>query len=162
MKKFMMPLAALTLLMVAGCSQKKEKVNEWESTEFQLSMTAEDSTAIVQLGDECMAALKEGKMDAALDMLCLYDDSLKTVQPLTDETRAAYQRRFAMFPVRDYKLSYFSFREEGLNDLKYDVFFGAAEAGSPKTSFMFNPVKVDGQWHLSVKTAMQDMDETMR
>ena len=30
--------------------------------------------------------------------------------------------------------------------------------GVPKTSFMFNPVKVDGQWYLTVKRADQNID----
>ena len=59
-------------------------------------------------------------------------------------------------------LVYISFTESGLNDAKYEVQFGPDEAGAPKTAYMFNPVKVDGQWYLCVKGANQAVDEWNR
>lgn len=109
-----------------------------------------------------MTYLQMGQIDQALDMLCMYDDSLKEVSPLPEEMRSSYKRKFTMLPVKVFELSYFSFSEEGLNDLKYNVSFGAEIVGAPRTSYMFNPVKIDGVWHLCVKSSMQDIDELMR
>ncbi|MBQ8486592.1 MAG: hypothetical protein IJ533_02955 [Prevotella sp.] len=161
MKKIVFFVSALLLIGVSACKEKKSQA-PGEPTEFQLGLSAEDSTSIVKLGDECMTYLKNGKIDEALGMLCQYDDSLNEIAPLSEEQLASYKKKFLMFPVREYQLAYFSFTEEGLNDLKYDVVFGPEAAGNPKTSYMFNPVKVNGEWHLSVKTAMQDVDEQMR
>ena len=159
-KKFVL-LVALFAISFVSCKRSTTPA-PGEPTEFQLGMTAEDSATIVNLGDSCMTYLKDGKIEQALGMLCLYDDSLEQISPLTDEVRASYQKKFIMFPVREYELSYFSFTEQGFNDLKYNVIFGPEAAGSPKTSYMFNPVKVDGEWHLAVKNAMQDVDQMMR
>ena len=73
-----------------------------------------------------------------------------------------YSRKFKMYPVLDYKRQYFSFMLEGCNDVKYEVTFATAEqAGTDKpatTMFMFNPVKIDGNWKLCVKTASDEFD----
>jgi hypothetical protein len=51
---------------------------------------------------------------------------------------------------------------EGCNDVKYEVTFATAEqAGTeeaPKTMFMFNPVRIDGEWKLCVKTPQDSID----
>lgn len=161
MKKILIPIFVLTILGLASCKDKPTSSVNTQS-EFQLGLTNEDSTTIVNLGDQCMNLLKEGQIEQALDMLCLYDDSLKEISPLTDDVRASYQRKFTILPVKEFEMSYFSFSEEGLNDLKYNVSFGADVVGAPRTSYMFNPVKVGGKWYLSVKTSMQDVDELMR
>ena len=73
------------------------------------------------------------------------------------------RRQFKMFPVLDYKRQYFSFMLEGCNDVKYAITFATAEqAGTkeaPVTMFMFNPVRVDGEWKLCVKTTKDEIDE---
>jgi hypothetical protein len=73
------------------------------------------------------------------------------------------RRQFKMFPVLDYKRQYFSFMLEGCNDVKYSITFATAEqAGTkeaPVTMFMFNPVRVDGEWKLCVKTTKDEIDE---
>jgi hypothetical protein len=159
-KKYLLLVAFIALGLVS-CKRSNAPV-EGAPTEFQLGMTAEDSATIVKLGDSCMTYLKDGQMEQAIGMLCLYDDSLEQILPLTEEARANYQKLFTMFPVKEFNLAYFSFTEQGFNDLKYTVVFGPEAAGSPKTSYMFNPVKVDGEWHLSVKNSMQDLDPMLR
>lgn len=161
MKKIFLPIVAFLTIGFVSC-KKTAAPAPGAPTEFQLGLTSEDSAQIVELGEQCMTLLKDGKLDDALNMLCLYDDSLEQIAPLSDEVRGSYQRLFNRFPVMEYKLSYFSFSEKGLNDLKYSVVFGPEAIGSPKTSYMFNPVKVDGQWHLSVKNAMQEVDSLLR
>ena len=55
---------------------------------------------------------------------------------------------------------------EGCNDVKYSVTFATAEqVGGDKpatTMYMFNPVKVDGEWKLCVKTPTEEVDEAYR
>lgn len=155
MKKYLLPLMAIALVAFAACTGTDKKT---DSQEYQEGLTAQDSTIMLQKCDSCMQLLSEGRIEDALDMLVEYDDSLQQVSPLSDETRASYKRKFTLFPVIKYDLQYVSFMEAGLNDAKYEVQFGPDEAGAPKTAFMFNPVKVDGQWYLCVKTANQAFD----
>ena len=158
MKKVFIPLLTIAIVLFAAC--KGEQKNE--SQIYQENLTAQDSTIMLQKCDSCMQFLSEGRIDDALAMLVEYDDSLQQVSPLSDETRASYLRKFSLFPVLKYELKYVSFMESGLNDAKYEVQFGPDEAGAPKTSFMFNPVKVDGQWFICVKSADQSIDELNR
>ncbi len=160
MKRFVFPILAAAVLLMASCEGNKKEVDL--RTDFQKSLTAEDTTAMLQLTDSCMQLLKAQKIDQVLDLLVEYDDSTKSVTPIPDELRKGYEGKFKMFPVVDYERSYYSFKEEGLNDVRYDVTFGTEEMGSPKTAYMFNPVKVDGKWYVSVKQSSQEIDEMNR
>ena len=115
------------------------------------------------LADNCMKLLKEKRIDEALSMLNEYDDTLKSVKPLSKETEQRLHRTFRVFPVLEYNLSYFSMQLEGLNDVKYNIIFAKEDHpeqnGKPQTSFMFNPVKLDGTWYLCVKRSDQEVDE---
>ena len=158
MKKVLLPIMAIVLVLFAACKGETKT----SSQIYQEGLTAQDSTIMLQKCDSCMQLLSEGKIDKALAMLVEYDDSLQQVSPLSEETRASYMRKFTLFPVLKYNLVYISFTESGLNDAKYEVQFGPDEAGAPKTAYMFNPVKVDGQWYLCVKGANQAVDEWNR
>ena len=115
--------------------------------------------------DDAMEALKAKNIDKVLASLCEYNDSTKEVKSLSTETAQRYRRQFTMFPVLSYERKYYSFQLEGCNDVKYEVVFATAEqAGTEepaKTAYMFNPVKIDGQWVLCVKTADEEIDRTM-
>lgn len=161
MKKFYLPFIALILVFFVSCRDQKT-ASEIAGNEFQQGLTSQDSIKVLQMSDSCMAFLKAGQIEEALNMLFEYDDSLKQVSPLSMEARAQYMKKIMMFPVIDYSLSYFSFTEEGLNDVKYKVVFGPVEAGAPKTAYMFNPVKNDGNWYLCVKSSTQAVDSLLR
>ena len=154
MKKVLLPIMAVAMVLFVACKGDQKSAIQI----YQEGLTAQDSTTMLQKCDSCMQFLSEGRIDDALSMLVEYDDSLKQVSPLSDETRASYKRKFTLFPVLKYELKYISFTEQGLNDAKYEVQFGPDEAGAPKTAYMFNPVKVDGQWYLCVKNANQAVD----
>ena len=116
---------------------------------------------MLALCDQCMETLKAGQVDKALSMLHLYDDSTRTVLPLSEQKERELRRTFKLFPVVKYTRAYYTFTTEGLNDVKYNIEFFEKEAGDPTPNsigFMFNPVKVEGQWYLTVKEADQDID----
>lgn len=121
---------------------------------------------MLQLCDQCMELLKAGKIEEALDMIYYYDEEKHEVKELTKAFRGSFRHMFKMFPVYEYARSYYSFQLEGCNDVKYMVTFEEMEDPSEpnpyKTSFMFNPVKVDGQWYVTMKMATQDIDESRR
>lgn len=151
--------AAILTLMACG---NKQKTREQQIEEFRSTLTTEDTTQMLKLCDDAMESLKAKDYDKVLSSLYEYTDSTKEVKPLTEKTAKRYRRLFRMFPVLDYTRKYYSFQLEGCNDVKYEVTFATAEqAGTDKpatTGYMFNPVKVDGQWKLCVKTADEDFD----
>ena len=154
-------LVVFIMSVVAACNQKSQSHVD-KTKEFRDGLTEQDTAQMLKLADDCMELLKKKDVEGALSMLNEYDDSTGSVQPLSEQTRAKYQRLFKMFPVYKFERSSYSFILEGLNDVKYDIIFADEEHpevnGVPKTSFMFNPVKVDGQWYLTVKRADQNID----
>jgi hypothetical protein len=117
---------------------------------------------MLKLCDDAMEQLKNKEIDQVLATLHEYNDSTEEVTPLCEETRKRYENTFKMFPVLRYRRIYYSFQLEGCNDVKYDVTFATAEDAGTKedavTSYMFNPVKIDGEWYLCVKTAQDKID----
>ena len=116
---------------------------------------------MLKVCDDCMELLKAKKIDDAIASLYEYDDSLKQVSPLSEETAKRYKRVFSMFPVIDYTRAYYSFQLEGLNDVKYTVKFSSQDT-TATTAYMFNPIRLDGQWYVTVKRADQEIDESHR
>lgn len=156
----------VAFLFVATSCTNRQKTREEQVEEFRSSLTTEDSTTVVRLCDDAMELLKAKKIDEVIAGLYEYDDSLKEVKPLSEQMARRLIRKFKMFPVLDYERQYFSFMLEGCNDVKYDVTFATAEqAGTEKpatTAYMFNPVKIGGEWKLCVKTAHDEFDTTKR
>ena len=109
-----------------------------------------------------MEQLKQKNIDQVLASLFEYNDSTKELKPLSDKMRNRYQRIFQRFPVLEYERQYFSFMLEGCNDVKYQVTFATAEqlgSNQPATTmYMFNPVRVNGEWKLCVKNADDEFD----
>jgi len=160
-KLFYVVMSVAVALLVASCSQK-QKTKEERIEEFRSELTSEDSTIMLRLADNAMEQLKGRNIDQVIASLYEYTDSTQEVKALTEKTAKRYRRMFAMFPVLDYKREYYSFMLEGCNDVKYKVTFATAEqAGTsepPTTMFMFNPVKIDGEWKLCVKTPEDEFD----
>lgn len=163
MKKYTTIIIAVAALVLLSACNKKEKTREERIIEFRSELTAEDTTAMLSLADNAMEQLKGKKIAEVLASLYEYNDSTKEVKKLTPETASRYERVFKMFPVLDYKRQYYSFMLEGCNDVKYEVTFATAEqVGTDKpatTMFMFNPIRIDGEWKLCVKTPLDQVDE---
>jgi hypothetical protein len=110
-----------------------------------------------------MELLKGKKIDEVIASLNEYNDSTRELLPLSDSMKKSLKRRFKLFPVLDYRREYYSFMLEGCNDVKYKVTFATSEQSgtgeAPTTMFMFNPVKVDGEWKLCVKAPEKEVDE---
>lgn len=155
-------LFTLTLGMGAGIlsSCKSEKKPAAESAEeFKSGLSATDTTDVISLCDACMQTLKAGNIDEALEMIQMVDSNLN-VLPLDEANVKRLRKTFKFFPVINYRLDKIAFNTSGLNDVKYIIeFTEAVESDSaPNTiGFMFNPVKVDGKWVLTVKQASQEV-----
>lgn len=164
MKKYsILFIAVAALLLTTACSNKKAKTRQEQVEEFRSMLTASDTTQMLQLCDNAMELLKGKKIDEVVASLYEYNDSTKEAKPVTEATAKRYTRMFNMFPVLSYSRRYYSFMLEGCNDVLYDVVFATAEqAGTekaPTTTYMFNPVKIDDEWKLCVKTLNDEIDQ---
>ena len=167
MKKYIIFILACVLTTcLFSCKGKKDKTTAEEIYEFRSQLTQEDSIAMVKLCDDAMELLKNKKFEQVLASLYEYDDSTKEAKPLSELSRKKYLKTFETFPVLQYRRNYFSFMLEGCNDVKYEVEFATAEqAGTsepPKTAYMWNPVKIDGEWKLCLKTEHDKVDNQFR
>jgi endo-1,4-beta-D-glucanase Y len=161
MKKINYLLIAVAVLCLGTACSNKNKSREERVEEFRGMLTANDTTQMLQICDNAMEQLKGKKIDEVIATLYEYNDSTEELTPLTDQVKKRLARRFKMFPVLTYNRQYYSFMLEGCNDVKYEVVFATPEqtgADSAKTMYMFNPVKVDGEWKLCVKTSKDDID----
>ena len=116
---------------------------------------------MLSLCNSAMEQLKQGKIDDMLLGLSEYDDSTKQVLPISERMLNRFRHQLKRFPVKDYELQYYSMMLEGCNDVKYKVTFATGEqtGGDPATTmYMFNPVKVNGEWRLCVKTQNDEFD----
>lgn len=164
--KFFTVFAALLMVFAySSCtSGSKSKKTGYASPEmeFRNSLTAEDTVNMLKLADDCMELLQKKDIDGAISMLNAYDDSTKEVTPLTDDVKKRLRHLFTVFPVLKYEREYFSFMLEGLNDVRYKIWFAEekdpAKNGEPVTRLMFNPVLVDGEWYLCIKNQGQGYD----
>ena len=130
--------------------------------EFRSTLSTSDTTQMLRLCDEAMEQLKNHSYEKVLSSLYEYNDSTKEVKPLSETLMRQYRSNFETFPVLEYRRVYYSFLLEGCNDVKYEVIFATPEQTGTdepaKTAFMFNPVKIDGQWYLCVKTEKDKLD----
>lgn len=152
MKKFFFfTTTVLTIIMVASCNSGTSSTpkSASPSDEYISGLTSSDSTQMKKLCNDCMELLKHRDIDAAVSMLQYYDEATHNVLPLSTEERARMMRLFVNFPVLSYNCKETTFIEEGVNNVKYEVMFDLEDHA--KTSFMFNPVKVNGTWYLTVK-----------
>lgn len=154
---------SIGVLCFASCGnkQKKEQTREDMIEEFRAELTLEDTTQMLTLCDNLMEQLKAKNYSEVLGSLYLYDDSTHEVSALSENIQKRYERKFKMFPVLDYKRQYYSFMLEGCNDVKYEVTFATAEQTGDKpatTMFMFNPVKIDGEWKVCLKNPEDETD----
>ena len=167
MKKLILfSLSLILILSFGSCSGDKKKSREQQVEEFRMELSKEDTAQMLKLCDTAMEQLKAKDYNQVLASLYEYTDSTQEIKPLSEKTRKRYLNKFKTFPVLEYTRIYYSFQLEGCNDVKYAVTFATAEqAGAPepaKTSYMFNPVKVDGTWKLCVKTPADQIDMTLR
>lgn len=171
MKTKVLTLFAITIsaLTYMSCNSKNggEQQNvEEQEVSFTETLTSEDSTQMLKIADDCMKLLQERKYDEAIGMLYVYDDSTKVLESISSDMASSLRRRFKVFPVLKYERDYFTFMEQGANDVRYKVWFAEEEHpeinGEAVMNLMFNPVKVDGSWYLCLKDYGQKFNENKR
>ncbi len=102
-----------------------------------------------------MDALKSGNVNLELDELCVLDGN--TLYKVSDESKEFLAGRFNGKPITDYALSSYVFSTAGINDLTYRYTYEGTVDSAPAFKMTFNPVKVGGNWYLTLKDGNMPM-----
>ena len=142
-------LVLLFLGLCVGCTNKNKSVEEAKET---MSLSANDTTQVIDLMHQYFDLLLNKDFDGAMSMVSqLRNDSLVEMTP---ELQKHYQMGMKIIsPVR-YELENMFFRTESDCLVKYSaVLFDKEDINDNRPNKMFyaiKPVRIDGEWHLTV------------
>jgi len=162
--KYILASAVLvSILLFSACGGGKKDSAGAKSPEASLqervdeyigSLTATDTTQVVELCSTFLENMKENRFDEAVGGI--YEvDSLGQVSPLGEEMKESLRRRTRLFPVVSYSFEKMSFFLPEENTVTYKVAFN--QATPPATmGWGFRPVKIDGKWYLTLLQATKN------
>jgi len=160
MKKYLILL--LSVLVVFSCkTANKFRTYEMAEQEFRQSLTFHDTLSVLVLGQNFMDALKTGGIEYELQNLSVLDGN--TLYKISNESLKELNARFGGLTISDYALSGYNFSTAGVNDLSYRYTLNGKVGSGPALKIVFNPVKVDDVWYLTLKDGnMASTDITPR
>lgn len=123
--------------------------------EFVSGLTQYDTISVLSLSSNFMEKVRTGRLEDALDSLFMIRNN--QLEPLDELKYKSLLNRFTRFPVISYKYENLAFMTQGINDVKYTFQFSQDTLSSPKMMvLMFNPVKIEKKWYLSIKDEWQE------
>lgn len=135
-----------------SCENKKAAKSMENKENFVSTLTATDTTTVLNLATQCMNFLKANQTEEALQMMYSMVDNRP--MPISEEQKQKLNSKFKMFPVLQYALDSYKFTSETNNVIKYKFEFFIHKDQNDKTpntiGFMFVPVRVDGKWYLTI------------
>ena len=144
----------LALLAFSCNNSPKIKTYQEAEKEFLASLTESDTFAVLALGQEFMQNLMEGgDIDGALATLTVVEDDV--LYKVGDSSIEELKARFSKRQVTDYDCIRYSFSTPGINDLVYRYSTSGKLGTGPGMKLVFNPVKVEDHWYLTLKDAYQ-------
>lgn len=151
-KLFSLLIIGLTALCICCGRSKTENVDN----EMGENLSAADTTLAIKKANEVMDLLKHNDIAKALDKIYVID-SVGNPEKLSQESIEELTQRFEMFPVKKYKLQRFYFKAWNNNLIDYMTeFYESDNPGAPnKIAVVFNPVRKDGEWYLTLKNTRQ-------
>ncbi|MEL5896177.1 hypothetical protein AAE250_22135 [Bacteroides sp. GD17] len=145
-------LFCLGLVHTITSCNNKEAIKTSKQESFVNTLTAADTTTVLNLAAQCMDLLKGNHVEEALQMM--YSMTENKLVPISEEQKQQLNGKFRMFPVLQYDLDGYNFASETNNVIKYKIEFFPHKDQNDKTpntiGFMFVPVHIDGKWHLTV------------
>ena len=153
-KKYLTLLLFATVMsafIFTGCKgDKAPKGNQ--PTGFELAMTDQDTTAVVNLINQFFGMVESGNITDAVSMLYQDCDSDVYAEPelLDNEQIRRTTTLLKALPVVNHRIEYIKFSETYANEVKVSAIIAEAEDGMPevKTVFYFKPVDFMGNWRL--------------
>ena len=140
----------LSLALFAGCNGKNKA--EEETPEEVMTLSAADTTQVVDLMNQYFVRLMNKDFDGAISMISqLQDDSLKEISP---EVLNHYQMGMKIISPIRYQIEYMVFETERDCLVKYSAVLFDKEGDDDnrpnKMFYAIKPVRVDGKWYLTV------------
>lgn len=137
--------------------QKKQKsaVEELIESDYRyssdMSRSAEDSTAVVQLATQYLDLLAKNDVESALGMLYELEGDSLTV--LSDKRRTELINMYKSFPVLKYKIDDYSLFAETNTEVRFTYEFMEKQEGSNVPNTMKGslcPIRHGNHWYLTV------------
>ncbi len=142
-------------LMVSSCGGNKEKrsIDAPANPRMSQSMerSAKDTAEVLDITRKYLDTLKDGDTEGALSQLYEYGDG--TVRPLSDGRKAELRQTLKDFPVLSYQIDRLLMYSDSDTEVRYTVEFFEKPEGSTQPNTIkcaVNPVRVSGQWYLTV------------
>lgn len=143
------------LILVCGtisCVNKQDSKSTDTSKSYAGTLTAADTTAVLNLANQCMELLKGNYIEEALQMMHSTVDG-KPIS-LSETQKQKLNSKFRMFPILKYTLEGYNFTSETNNIVRYkSVFFVCKEENgqTPNTiGVVFVPIRIGGKWYLTI------------
>lgn len=148
MKKYLV-LFLFVFAFFACKNSNNFRTYEMAEQEFRQSLTFHDTLSVLVLGQNFMDALKTGGIEYELQNLTVLDDNV--LYKISDESLKELQARYGELRISDYALAGYNFSTAGVNDLSFRYTIGGKLGSGPALKMVFNPVKVDDVWYLTLK-----------
>lgn len=133
---------------MASCGSKQSA--ETEETPFGQTLSADDTTKVLALAENCMQQLKAGNVDAAISSIYFIDDQDNTLVHIPDSVADRLKAKYTKLPVVDYTLDQFIFEDYDNNEVRYRIQI-VRDQPDVTMALAFNPVKLNGEWFLTMK-----------
>lgn len=143
-------LVLLLLCLCVGCTDKNKGAEE--TTEETMSLSANDTTQVIDLMHQYFDLLLNKDFDGAMAMVSqLRNDSLVEMSP---EMQKHYQMGMKLVSPIRYEMENIFFRTESDCLVKYTgILFDKEDPKDNRPNKMFyaiKPVRINGEWHLTV------------
>ena len=141
----------LLLLGLSVCCTNKNKGAE-ETSQESMSLSANDTTQVVNLMNQYFDLLMKKDYDGAISMVSQYHNNV--LIEITPELQKHYQMGMKIITPIRYQLESIIFRTESDCLVRYSaVLFDKEDVNDNRPNKMFysiKPVRVNGEWHLTV------------
>lgn len=150
-------IAAVMAVLFGGitsCNSKKENKGP-QPTEFEVSMTTQDSVAVRGLIDQFFRFVKEKDFAGATQMLYRTELNNETgePQPLDNTEIKCVMTLLKAVPMVDYNIEYIKFSESYRNEVLCNVVIkkgNGKDMPDVTTKMFFKPMRWLGQWCLGL------------
>ncbi len=153
----------VSIILCSSCQGSKEKpVNSQSDKEIYMVVEGKDTTAVLNLMNTYFDLLKKKDFEGAISMMKEYDVKEHTLRDVSEEIKKHYLMSLKAFSPIDYQVEQLVFLAETDCKVKYSAILFEKENDEDnrpnKMFFAVKPVRIEGQWYLTV--ADRDDDNT--
>ncbi len=155
-----------TALTSCGGGEKKEQIVDRETLlilneriDQRVVYTSADTTTVMDMANQYINLLKDGKYDDAVAMLVEVDEKNKTVSPLSTERTAQLKRSVSLFPIDTFRINNVKFYSELDTEVNYTINDDGADNQSGPSNAMrcvLSFRKIDDKWYPTIIDQQHD------